>query len=187
MRRPRPAWQRPGPQAQVRRQRKPVVRRAGYRGSHSSRWLAGRLGECLPQRAAIRVVPGTGYQDTRRDRRTDVGRAGFRRIAIRERQNAPRLLRCISPVGTRQVRFAEAKAGPDQIKPTQLRFIELALRFHRSEQFMIIEVAGPSPRGTPGRMPRSAWEARRPVADQLRSNRQGLLRRAAKLIRSMIP
>ncbi len=34
-------------------------------------------------------------------------------------------------------------------------------------------------------MPRSAWEAverdmRRPMADQLRSNRQGLLRRAAR-------
>jgi hypothetical protein len=43
-----------------------------------------------------------------------------------------------------QVRFCEAKIGPDRIKPTQLRFIELALRFHLSEQFMIIEVAGPS-------------------------------------------
>jgi len=30
-----------------------------------------------------------------------------------------------------QVRFYEAKVGPDRIKPTQLRFIELALRFHR--------------------------------------------------------
>ena len=30
-----------------------------------------------------------------------------------------------------QVRFAEAKVGPDRIKPTQLRFVELALRFHR--------------------------------------------------------
>jgi hypothetical protein len=31
-----------------------------------------------------------------------------------------------------QVRFYEAKVGPDRIKPTQLRFIELALRFHLS-------------------------------------------------------
>ena len=30
-----------------------------------------------------------------------------------------------------QVRFYEAKVGPDRIKPTQLRFVELALRFHR--------------------------------------------------------
>jgi len=74
-------------------------------------------------------------------------------------------------------------SGPS--KPTQLRFIELALRLHRSEQFMIIEVSGPSLRGAPGHMPRSAREAverdtRRPIADQLRSNRQSLLRRAAR-------
>ena len=43
-----------------------------------------------------------------------------------------------------QVRSAEAKAGPDRIKPTQLRFAELALRLHRLQQFTIIEVAGPS-------------------------------------------
>jgi hypothetical protein len=84
-----------------------------------------------------------------------------------------------------QVRFYEAKVGPDRIKPTQLRFIELALRFHLSEQFMIIEIAGPSLRGAPGRRPGSAWEAveqdmRRPMPDKLRSDRQGLLRRAAR-------
>ncbi len=50
---------------------------------------------------------------------------------------------------------------------------------------MIIEVAGPSLRGAPGHMPRSAREAverdtRRPMADQLRSNRQGLLRWAVR-------
>ena len=78
-----------------------------------------------------------------------------------------------------EVRFYEAKVGPDRIKPTQLRFAELALRFHRSERFMIIEVAGPSLRGAPGHMPRSACEAverdmRRPTADQLRSNLKGL-------------
>ena len=43
------------------------------------------------------------------------------------------------------VRFAEAEAGPARIKPAQLRFAELALRFHRLQEFMIIEVAGPSP------------------------------------------
>ena len=41
-----------------------------------------------------------------------------------------------------QVRFAEAKVGPDRVKPTRLRFAELALRFHRLEQFTIAEVAG---------------------------------------------
>jgi hypothetical protein len=73
----------------------------------------------------------------------------------------------------------------------QLRFVELALRFHRLQEFMIIEIAGPSLRGAPGRRPRSAWEAverdtRRPMADQLRSDRQGLLRRAARdLLRAL--
>ena len=46
--------------------------------------------------------------------------------------------------GGNQVRFCEAKVGPDRVKPTQLRFVELALRFHRLEEFTIIEVAGPS-------------------------------------------
>ena len=43
-----------------------------------------------------------------------------------------------------EVRFYEAKASPDRIKPAQLRFAELALRLHRLEEFTIIEVAGPS-------------------------------------------
>jgi hypothetical protein len=34
-----------------------------------------------------------------------------------------------------EVRFCEAKVGPDRVKPTQLRFVELALRFHRLEEF----------------------------------------------------
>ncbi len=65
------------------------------------------------------------------------------------------------------------------------------MRFHRLQEFTIIEVAGPSLRGVPGHMPRSPWEAverdmRRPMADQLRSNRQGLLRRAARdLLRAL--
>jgi hypothetical protein len=83
-----------------------------------------------------------------------------------------------------QVRFCEAKVGPDRIKPTQLRFVELALRFHSPADFMIIEVAGPSLRGAPVHRPGSAWGAverdMRPMAGQLGPNRQGLLRRAAR-------
>jgi hypothetical protein len=33
------------------------------------------------------------------------------------------------------------KVGKDQIRPTQRRFVEQALRFHRIEDFTIIEVA----------------------------------------------
>ena len=52
-----------------------------------------------------------------------------------------------------QVSFCEAKVGPDRIKPTQLRFLEAALRFRQLEEFMIVEVAGLSLRGTPARQP----------------------------------
>jgi hypothetical protein len=90
-----------------------------------------------------------------------------------------------------QVRFYEAKVGPDRIKPTQIRFLEVALRFHRLQEFTIIEVAGPSLRVTLERRPRSALEAaerdvRQPMANQLGPNRQGLLRQAARdLLRAL--
>ena len=41
-----------------------------------------------------------------------------------------------------EVRFDEAKVGPDRIGATQRKFVEIALRFHSLEQFTIIEVAG---------------------------------------------
>jgi hypothetical protein len=49
-----------------------------------------------------------------------------------------------------EVRFDEVKVGQDRIKPTQIRFVKLALGMHhRPEQFTIIEVqAQPSPRNT---------------------------------------
>lgn len=47
-----------------------------------------------------------------------------------------------------------AKVGPDRIKPTQIRFLEVALRFHSSADFMITEVSGPSLRGEAGRKPK---------------------------------
>ena len=80
---------------------------------------------------------------------TEAGRPGLGvpdigQPARRERRNPRRLLRCVRLAGTRRGQVFEAKVGPDRVKPTQLRFLELALRFHRLEQFMIIEVAGPS-------------------------------------------
>lgn len=40
-----------------------------------------------------------------------------------------------------EVRFDEVKVGQDRIKPTQIRFVKLALDMHhRLEQFTIIEV-----------------------------------------------
>jgi hypothetical protein len=79
-----------------------------------------------------------------------------------------------------QVGFYEAKVGPDRIKPTQLKFVEVALRFHRLEEFMIIELTGPLPRSAPARKPGNAtdWNTRRPMAAQPSPGGQGLLRRA---------
>ena len=72
-----------------------------------------------------------------------------------------------------QVGFYEAKVGPDRIKPTQLRFVEVALRLHRLEEFVIVEVTGPLPRSAPAREPgkaagrnarRGRWRASPPRA-----------------------
>lgn len=81
-----------------------------------------------------------------------------------------------------QVGFYEAKVGPDQIKPTQLRFVEVALRLHGLEEFMIVEVTGPLSRSGPAREPGKAadWKARRSRAGQPSSDGQGVLRRAGR-------
>ena len=39
-----------------------------------------------------------------------------------------------------EVRFAEAKVGKDRIRPSQARFLERALQFHRPQAFTIIEI-----------------------------------------------
>jgi hypothetical protein len=71
-----------------------------------------------------------------------------------------------------QVAFFEAKVGPDRIKPTQLRFVEIALRFNSLDDFMIVEIPGPSPYRTPARQlgtTASQAAARRPVSTAPRS------------------
>jgi hypothetical protein len=84
-----------------------------------------------------------------------------------------------------QVAFVEAKVGPDRIKATQLRFMEIALRFCQLDDFMIVEIPGPSPLRTPTHQPAataSQAAARRPVTPGPRSGGQDLppaLRRPA--------
>ena len=76
-----------------------------------------------------------------------------------------------------RVSFAEAKVGPDRIKPTQLRFTEIALRFRSLEEFMIVEIPGASPLRTPARQPGTAAgqpAARRLVIPGLRSGGRDL-------------
>ena len=73
--------------------------------------------------------------------------------------------------------FFEAKVGPDRIKPTQLRFVEIALRFRSLDNFMIVEIARPSPRRTPTRQPGTTAgqaAARRPVTTGPRSGGRDL-------------
>jgi hypothetical protein len=73
--------------------------------------------------------------------------------------------------------FVEAKVGPDRIKPTQLRFVEIALRLRSLEEFMIVEIAGPSPLRTLTRQPGTAAgqpSTRRPVITGPRSGGRDL-------------
>jgi hypothetical protein len=81
-----------------------------------------------------------------------------------------------------RVGFYEAKVGPDRITPAQLRFVEVALRFHGLEEFMIVDVTGPLPRSAPAREPGNAVDrnARWPVAGQFSPGGQGVLRRAGR-------
>ena len=58
-----------------------------------------------------------------------------------------------------EVRFDEVKVGPDRIKATQIRFLEVALRFHRPADFMSSRSPGRrcvasqgGDRRTPGRL-----------------------------------
>jgi hypothetical protein len=65
-----------------------------------------------------------------------------------------------------QAAFVEAKVGPDRIKPTQLRFAEIALRFRSLDDFMTVEIAGPFPQRAPAsQLGTTAGQAaaRRPV------------------------
>jgi hypothetical protein len=76
-----------------------------------------------------------------------------------------------------RVGYLEAKVGSDRIKPTQLRFVEIALRFRSLEEFMIVEIAGPSPLRTPARQPGTAAgqpARRRPVITAPRSGGRDL-------------
>jgi hypothetical protein len=76
-----------------------------------------------------------------------------------------------------QVAFFEAKVGPDRIKPTQLRFVEIALRFHRLDDFMIVAIPGPCPHRTSARQTATTAgqaAARRPVTAGSRSGGRNL-------------
>jgi hypothetical protein len=53
-----------------------------------------------------------------------------------------------------EIRFDEAKVGPDRIRDTQRRFVENALRLRRIEEFTIIEIAHRGPvRAAPSALP----------------------------------
>jgi hypothetical protein len=73
-----------------------------------------------------------------------------------------------------RVAFIEAKVGPDRIKPTQLRYVEIALRFRRLKEFLIVEIARRSPAKDTG--PR-AWDLRGPGCSTAAGDHRAAIRR----------
>ena len=111
--------------------------------------------------------PAPAAPAARRGRRARVGRGDLRLPACRERRDAERLLRRVRLAGAPPGRPFRGQGRADRMKPTQLRFVEIALCFRRLEDFMIVEVAGPSPRRpSAGQLGTTVGQAsgRRPVA-----------------------
>ena len=77
-----------------------------------------------------------------------------------------------------QVGLYEAKVGPDRIKPTQLRFLEAALRLRDLEEFTLVEVAGPAQRGAAARQHHRAGYAAGTSGEQ--SDGQEVLQRVGQ-------
>ena len=131
------------PQAQVLREGEPVMCGAGHRGSPAADGWHGVWVNCLP--AASCGHSGSRPRLSKRLLRLArrVGRGDLRPPAGCERRDAERFFDVFAWREPGQVAFSRRRSGPDRIKPTQLRFVEMALRFHRLEEFMIIEVAAP--------------------------------------------
>jgi len=157
----------------------------GHRASPAGRRLARRLGELLrPPGAALRMFPAPALKTLAETGAPMWAVEIFDCLRVAKGGSLGGFFDVFAWREPGQVRFCEAKVGPDRIKVTQVRFLEVALRFHRPADFMVIEVAGPMP-GKAGRRPTSAWPAveqdrQQPMAEQLRSDGQGLLRRAAR-------
>ena len=79
-----------------------------------------------------------------------------------------------------QVGFYEAKVGPDRIKPTQLRFLEVALRLRGLEDFTIVEVAGTAWGRSARQLGSTAGRVKQPRADEEQPRGQELLLRAGR-------
>lgn len=86
------------------------------------------------------MLPGSGFQDARPDGCTDLGSRNFRGRSSGEWRETRWLLRCLCLAGTGEVRFDEAKVGPDRLRDTQRMFVQKALRFRRLTEFTIIEI-----------------------------------------------
>jgi hypothetical protein len=113
------------------------------------RWLARRAGPCRPRRAAVAVVPRPGGPDA-----GGGGRAALRRGGLRPSATGGTLSGFSGVLTWRsRARPAFTRQGRAGVKPAQLRFAEVALRFHGQEELTIIEVAGPSSRRVPAREP----------------------------------
>ena len=108
------------------------MRRAGHRASPSRRRLARRLGELLrPPGAALEWFPAPAARTLAETGAPAWAVEAFDRLRAANGGSLGGFFDVFAWREPGEVRFCEAKVGPDRIKPTQLRFIELALRFHR--------------------------------------------------------
>ena len=120
-----------GPQTQVLREQEPLVRGAGDRASPAGRRLGRGLGRCLLRRVAHAVVPRPGCPAARRGRRAGVGCGDLRLLRAANGGTLSGFFDVFAWQEPGRAAFFEVKVGPDRIKPTQLRFAEIALRFRR--------------------------------------------------------
>ena len=129
----RPAWPGSalGPEAQVLREREPLMCGAGDRASPAGRRWDGVRVNAFRGELRTQWFRAPAALPARRGRRARVGRGDFRLPACRERRDAERFLRRVRLARARPAAFFEAKVGPDRIKPTQLRFVEIAPRFRQ--------------------------------------------------------
>ena len=120
------------------------------------------------------MVPGTGCPAARRGRRARLAAEVFGRLRAANGGTLSGFFDVFAWREPGQVAFVEAKVGPDRIKATQLRFMEIALHFHRLDDFMIVEIPGSFPHRTP---PRQAAAAAGRTAAAAAGRRRDSLRR----------
>lgn len=84
---------------------------------------------------------GPWFPHPGRGRRPRLGGPGVRAAAYCQWGQAQRLFDVFAWRAPGEIRFVEVKLGTDRLRATQGTFLQTALRFHRLEQFMIVQIA----------------------------------------------